>query len=56
VSIGTLSYICKISIKTFSYENKNFCNDFKELHRKIEIKMETYKEYDFLGSGFSAVV
>jgi hypothetical protein len=28
-------FICKISVKTFSSENKNSCNDFKELNSKL---------------------
>jgi hypothetical protein len=35
LSIGTLSSICKISVKNFSFENKNFWNDFKELNSKL---------------------
>jgi hypothetical protein len=35
VSIKTLSSICKIYVKTFSSENKNLWNDFKELSSKL---------------------
>jgi hypothetical protein len=32
---GALSFICKIYVKNFSFENKNFWNDFKELNGKL---------------------
>jgi hypothetical protein len=35
LSIAALSFICKISVKTFSSENKIFWNDFKELNSKL---------------------
>jgi hypothetical protein len=44
VSIELLSSICKSSIKTFSFENKNFWNDFKELNNKLLRNNENGKE------------
>jgi hypothetical protein len=44
LSIGEFSSICKISVKTFSFENKNFWNDFKELNSKLLRNNENGKE------------